>query len=367
MDKLNLCAVLNLQRKDKKGRCAIRLRSTVKRKVSYYATGISVLPEQFENGEIIRHPNKVQLNTEIRDLMHEFERNILEGKFTGKIKGQDFFTFSTKKIEQTKSKDSHGTWKHKKSYLKKLKEFAPDLHFPQITPSFMLDYENYCRSKGNKDTTVWSAVKFIKTMVNAARNDNVITVNPMRGYKAAAYVNPVRSYLTDHEIELIEKFANENTNPTLVKVANWFLFACYSGLRYDDIKNFDKRNIVDGRIILRTGKFKVDVSIKIHPKLLAILEKIQPKVFTNQKMNDYLKLIGIESKIDKNITMHVARHTFSVYFLNHGGSIETLSKILGHSSTKVTSIYGKITNIRIDSEIEKVWGSVAKIKKATPN
>jgi integrase len=169
-------------------------------------------------------------------------------------------------------------------------------------------------------------------------------------------VNPERGYLTDEEIEKIEKFASKSKREVLIKVANWFLFGCYTGLRYADVRNFDKKKIVGDRIILRTEKKKKDVSIKLHPKLKSVLDKIDPYVFTNQKMNEYLKIIAEHCEIEKNLTFHLARHTFAVYFLNHGGSMETLSKLLGHSSLKTTSIYGRITDIRIDSEMDKVWG-----------
>ncbi len=192
-------------------------------------------------------------------------------------------------------------------------------------------------------------------MVNAALNDGVITGNPMRGFKAAPYVNPERQYLTAEEIERVEKFASETTNETLKKVSTWFLFSVYSGLRYADVKKFDKKKIIEGRIFLRTSKSSTDVSIKLHPKLAAILDKISTGVFTNQKMNDYLKMVAEKCGINKNISFHTARHTFGVYFLNHGGSIEGLSKLLGHSSIKTTQIYGKIVNVRTDAEIDKVW------------
>lgn len=355
MDKLNLTPILNLQRKDKQGRCAIRIRSTVKRKITYFSTGISVLESQFENREVVRHPNKEIFNAAIRAQMTELEKSYIEGKVFNKSVAPDFYIFCEKKIEQQKSQNSTGTWKHKKSYLNKLKEFKPGLQFSDINPSMMLDFENYCRELGNEPTTVWSSVKFIRTMVNAALNDGVITGNPLKKYKGQSYVNPERSFLTDEEIKKIEDFAQTSKREILVKVANWFLFACYTGLRYADVKNFDKKKIMGERIILRTEKKKKDVSIKLHRKLRAILEKIEPDVLPNQKVNEYLKIIAEKCEIDKNISFHNARHSFAVYFLNHGGSMETLSKLLGHSSLKTTSIYGKIVDTKIDAEMDKVW------------
>jgi site-specific recombinase XerD len=284
------------------------------------------------------------------------EKNYLEGRLNiKKATDQDFYKFCEAKIKQQKGDNAFGTWKHKKAYLNKLKEFKPRLNFSEITPSFMLDFENHCRTLGNKSTTIWSKVKFITTMINAALADEVILEDPKANFKSKPYVDPERNFLTGEEIERIEKFANESKNRTLVKVSDWFLFGCYTGLRYSDVKSFDLKKIVNGRVILRTEKKQKDVSIKLHSKLEKVLARMQPGVFTNQKVNEYLKIIAVACDIEKSITFHVSRHSFSVYFLTGGGSIETLSKILGHSSIKTTAIYGKIINLKIDREMSKVW------------
>jgi site-specific recombinase XerD len=356
MLKLNLAVTINKQRPDKNGKCQIRIRSTIKRKVSYYNTGISVRPDQFKNGEIVKNPNKSLLNLEIRQQLAEIERRYLEGNISVQLKKSvDFHSYATKKIEQQKSSLANGTYIHKKSYHKKLKDFRPALQFSEINPSFMLDYENYCRSLGNKPTTIWGSLKFIRSIVNAALIDNIIQANPLKAYKQKAYQNPERHFLTEKEIDEIEKFVKKKNTESLINVANWFLFACYTGLRYEDVRDFEKKYIINDRIILRTGKTKSDVSIKVHPKLKAVIERLKSGVISNAKMNMYLKIVAERCNIEKNLTFHLARHTFAVYFLNRGGSIETLSKLLGHNNTRTTLIYGKITNIRIDNEMEKVW------------
>lgn len=355
MDKLNLTLTINLQRPDKDGRYPVRIRSCIKRKIKYYPTGISVLRDQFKNREIIKHPNRATLNASLRSQLVQLEKDLIENKIFTKERPADFYSFCESKIKQQKARDNPSTTKHKESYLRKLKKYKTSLNFSDISPSFMLDYEKHCKEKGNKPTTIWGSIKFIKTMINAALNDGIVKGNPLKGYKSPAYVDPVRDYLTDEELTKIENFALKSKSEKLVKVANWFLFSCYSGLRYEDVRTFNKKSIIADRIILRTEKSKTDVSIKIHPKLKNILENISSDVISNQKMNDFLKVIAETCEIQKNLTFHLARHTFAVYFLNHGGSMETLSKLLGHSSLKTTSIYGKITDIRIDSEMDKVW------------
>lgn len=356
MLKLNLAITINKQRPDKNGKCQIRIRSTVQRKVSYHNTGINVIPDQFKNGEIIKHPNKALYNIQLRQQLADIERQYLEGNISVQLsKNIDFHTYATKKIEQQKTSLANGTYIHKKSYHKKLRDFRPTLQFSEINPSFMLDYENYCRNLGNKSTTIWGSLKFIRSTVNAALTDNIIKTNPLKGYKQKAYQDPERHFLTDNEIDKIEKFVKNKNTESLINVANWFLFACYTGLRYDDVRDFSTKSIIGDRIILRTQKTKSDVSIKMHPRLKSVLERFRPGVISNAKMNMYLKIVAERCNIEKNLTFHLARHTFAVYFLNKGGSMETLSKLLGHTNTRTTLIYGKITNIRIDNEMEKVW------------
>jgi site-specific recombinase XerD len=193
-------------------------------------------------------------------------------------------------------------------------------------------------------------------MINAAINDKIIAEDPRGKYTARPYVNPQRPFLTSEEIDRIDHFAVTTNNPTLRKVADWFLFGCYTGLRYSDVKNFDRKKIVNDRIILRTEKKEKDVSIQLHPRLEELLERLQPGVFTNQEVNSYLKHIATICNIDKLITFHISRHTFAVYYLTEGGPIETLSEVLGHSSIKTTKIYGKIINPKVDKDMAKVWG-----------
>ena len=113
--------------------------------------------------------------------------------------------------------------------------------------------------------------------------EKVIPSNPLDGYRSVKYVNPVRDFLTEQELDEIEKLITDPKVPDYYKsAANWFLFCCYSGLRYGDAANFDKSKIVDGKIILRTEKTGTDVSIPVHEKLQTFIDRINEPLTTNQ-------------------------------------------------------------------------------------
>ncbi len=152
----------------------------------------------------------------------------------------------------------------------------------------------------------------------------------MRGYKNASYESPQRLFLTEEEIDKLEQFALESDFFT--NEANWFLFSCYCGLRFGDLVEFDKSCIIEGRIILRTAKAKTDVSIKIHSKLKAVIDRLGPNLTTNQDYNRKLKMIAVSCGIKKPLTSHLARHSFSILCLNKGISMESVRKILGHTT-----------------------------------
>lgn len=366
MFKHNLKPVLNMQRISKDGTHALRVRSTINRKVMYYNTGIMLLPGEWdaETKKIIIHQQRNILNAELSRIMAGLEKDFVAQNLSGENmpvilskKSKDFYKYIEDKIATNKSKRSTSTTLHHTSYLKKLKEFKTTLLFSEINEKLLNKFEDFCKAKGNNNNTIWSAGKFLKTYIHAAMREGYLKENPIKNFEGTPYIDPGRGWLTAEEIERIEKVAVDIEIYGLYRnAANWFLFSCYSGLRYSDAFLFKKESIVNNKINIRTEKTGAPVTILVHPKLAAVLERITGKLTSNQDYNRNLKGVAQAAKITKPLTSHIARHTFAVQFLDRGGSMEVLSKLLGHSSMKTTQIYGKITNLRIDAEMLKVWG-----------
>lgn len=349
MFKQNIKAVLNTQRRDKNGNYPLRIRTTIQRKVSYYSTGIMLKPGQLTDGEIIKHPNKALLNTALRTQINEIEKELLEQSITGedviKVKKNvnlKFTDYATKKINAWERSQGKATIKHKRSYLNKINEFNPSIRLKDFDKETLAKLEDYCRGIGNIGNTVWSCSKFVKTIINAAVEDGTLSKSPIKGFKGQKYADPFRDVLTAAEIELFEQFAaNPLNSEKLLNVANWFLFSCYTGLRHGDLANF--KGFVNGKVFLQTEKTKEVVSIFATSKIIEIKERLTRDVFTNQRMNDYLKIIAAGLGIEKKVTYHLGRHSFSVNFLERGGDLFILSKILGHTSIKTTESATKIS------------------------
>lgn len=362
MHKSNIKAVLNSQRPDSKLQFPLRIRTTINRIVKYYPTGIMLLAEQWDGEKVIVHANRVLLNTVIRKKIIDIEKELLEFNLTGedgamKIKAVNlsFAEYAKGVVKKMASTQAKVTITHKKSYLNKFIGFAPRIKLKDVNAEVLRKFEDYCKHIGNNNNTVWSGTKFIKTINNyAVTTDKLFTAPVHAGFKGTKYIAPIRITLTPAEIDRIELFANDiNNAPKLLNTANWFLFSCYCGLRYGDMSRFVDFN--NDKILIQTGKTNDIVSIYATKKLIEIRTRISTGIFSNVNTNDYLKIIAVACKINKKVTFHLARHTFAVQFLERGGSMEGLSKTLGHSTIKTTEIYGKISTKRADAEMKKIW------------
>ena len=176
-----------------------------------------------------------------------------------------------------------------------------------------------------------------------------------------------RDFLTEEELQNLA--AKEFSIDRLENVRDIFLFSCFTGLAYSDAKKLSSQHIVigiDGDKWIKINRTKTDTrsSIPLLPTAEAIIEKYSsnPKcqannkllpVLSNQKMNAYLKEIGDLCGITKNITFHLARHTFATTVtLSNDVPIESVSKMLGHKNLKITQHYAKVLDRKLSNDMK---------------
>lgn len=363
--KHNLTATLNLQRKDKEGCYPLRMRTTIQRRITYYPTGIVLKQKQWDKKkkEIINHPHKDAMNALLRKKLSGLEKQLIDAALKGEVltktkkKEVEFIAYCEAKIKDQMRVDKIATTKRKNSDLNILRSFHAKIPMDSISIALLHQFEDYCANVlGNIPNTVWGHLKFVKAMLREAAREGLLDGKLLLEYKMPKYVDPERDFLVLDEVDKIEAYRNETTNEKLRNVADWFLFSCYTGFRYEDVKKFSKDRIRNDKILLRTSKKGKDVTLAIHPRLQKVLDRMPEGVYRNQECNDNLRIIAAGAKIDKSLSMHIARHSFAVIFLELGGTMEELQLILGHSKLSTTSLYGKITNKRLDAAIKRTWG-----------
>jgi len=260
-----------------------------------------------------------------------------------------------------------------KFLIQKLK--INDIFLKQLNYRFIIDFEQFLRNiKDSKkqlmlsNNGVMKHLERFKKMIHLAIKLEWIIKNPFRQFQLK-FDKYDRQYLSERELELIEDthFKSER----LERVKDIFIFSCYTGLSYIDVKQLTVNQIVKGIdtnywIYTKREKTNETVKIPILPKALAIIDKyklISKRIdsemllplYSNQKTNSYLKEIAKACGIHKNITFHVARHTFATtVLLSNGVPIETVSKLLGHTKLSTTQIYARVLEHKISEDIDNL-------------
>lgn len=260
------------------------------------------------------------------------------------------------------------TRKHLTNFIKE-KYNRSDIGIKEIDYIFITDFEVYLlTTAGCNPNTTAKFMQFFKRIVIIAKNNGWLKVDPFANYKIR--IKKVdRGYLHQKEIEAI--MAKKFSTKRLDQVRDIFVFSCFCGLAYIDVKNLRENNIrtsFDDKLWIMGKREKTGVTFTI--PLLDIPKKILEKykgalpegrilpVPSNQKMNAYLKEIGTLCGIDKDLTFHIARHTFATLTLSKGVSIESVSKMLGHTNIKATQIYARITDAKISHDMDAFAGKV---------
>ena len=265
------------------------------------------------------------------------------------------------------------TYKHYKSSRKRLADFIrvhykkTDFPVRTINYQFLNSFDSYVKKTfNNQQNTAWNYHKHLRRVLNLAISLEYITVNPYSKFKVGLEETH-REILSMAELKRIEE--KRISIERLSVVRDIFVFACYTGLSFSDISKLSRKHLQtrdDGKdwIIIDRTKTNNRCQIPVLPKAREILLRYKgyPKlngkhtllpVLTNQKMNSYLKELADICQINKDVTMHVARHTFATSVtLGNGVPIETVSKLLGHSSLRTTQIYAKILDEKIAKDMD---------------
>lgn len=362
-------------RKDKTKNTFLRL--TLNRKLKYFPLNVYANPNHFKSGIITKvdpdHEDKSNLiehyrlkaqkiihTLRITDQLITFDRfsQEFESNFINK---DSFYEFVHDQIQLLDGKLTKGTLKNYNDQINKMKEFKSDLSFSEIDLRFIYRYEQYLINtrKNNKNTVVKSII-FVKQILNKAVSQNFIEENPIQDYKLKRIVGE-REFLTVEELgKLEELYNNETLKKNRQNVLKYFLFSCYTGLRYQDVKNLRFKDIKEGSLIsIQMGKTKEFVNIPLTKKAKSLVPKkgfenqTVFNVLTDQPTNRYLKDIIKEVKINKKISFHCARHTFATLSKSLGIDYDVISKILGHTDIKTTKIYTKYEREYLSKEMEK--------------
>ncbi|MDP3473897.1 MAG: site-specific integrase [Algoriphagus sp.] len=247
-----------------------------------------------------------------------------------------------------------------------------DMTIRSVDYKVILDFENFLRKRKPTDhqrpltnNGMMKHMERFKKILNLAIKMDLLEKNPFDKYQFRFH-RYERDVLNEKELSVLENKKFKNQRMDLVR--DLFVFSCYTGLSYIDVANLKHENIVLGQddelwISTERNKTMLPVKVPILPKAAYILEKyaddpraevknILLPVLSNQKLNSYLKEIAAVCGIDKNLSFHVARHTFATTVtLQNGVPIESVSKMLGHNKISTTQIYARVMEVKLREDM----------------
>ena len=238
-----------------------------------------------------------------------------------------------------------------------------DLYLRELNLNFIQSFHSFLRiDKDMAQNSSTKHLKLLKKIINLSVANSYMAFNPFSTYKVER--EPVDiDFLDEEELRKIINF--DTPLPRLERAKDMFLFGCFTGLSYIDIKtltpeHFEKDSA--GRIWIKKRRIKTGVLSRI--PLLPIAKLILDKYKGGEKLlpiqdpadiNKYLKDIAILCGINKRICFHTSRHTFaSTVTLANNISLEVVSKMLGHTNTRMTAHYAKLIDKCIGEQMDKL-------------
>lgn len=381
----------------KNGNAPIFIRITYNNEKTEFGLKESTLPKLWNN-KLEKIDDGSAINQKVNILLEQYKQRIqtinfiLEGegvdvtalKIKEKLLGKKENRKTVVKIFEEHNKDARAligkgfaadtvqryetTLMHFKKFIKK-KYNRDDMAFSELTPHMMGQFEMYFKTERNcSHNTTIKYLKNFKKIVIIAISNGWIQKDPFLSMKFKK--TPVETiYLTPKELKTL-RFKKINIS-RLENVRDIFLFCCFTGMAFSDVKTLKKVHIStdqDGITWIHKNRMKtkqkstilvLDVAKSIiakyenHPQIQN--SEIVLPVPSNQKMNAYLKELADICEIKKPISTHAARHTFATTVtLENNIPLEVVSKMLGHSNTKMTQHYARTTEALIKKNMEKI-------------
>lgn len=383
----------------KNGTAPINMTITLNGERASFATHKFVKPEEWDaNRQRVKGNNdKARLINEyldkVRESLYRKELELLENGYiltaevlrdaylgkVGKLQKKTLFSVYEEFLSDLKpaigATISDDTYYNYERAFVLLKEFVDkrysrkDYQLHELNYNFMANFDTFLRTEHkHRQNTAVKVLKCLKHVVNIAVTNGYLATDPFRTYKTEREIVE-KPFLTQEELEII--INKQFKLARLERVRDIFIFCCYTGLSYGDVKTLDESHFStdeSGRIWIKKRRVKTGVLFRV--PLLPIPKMILEKYKGGEKLlpvidlgstDAYLKEIADLCGIEKNISFHTARFTFAttITIANHV-SLEVAAKMMGHTNTRMTSHYAKIIDNLIAEEFDALEARLSK-------
>jgi integrase/recombinase XerC len=358
-------------RQKRDGTFPVVMRLTHKRIVKYYPLNFDVLPKNFDEkkekvktSDIGYHLKNMQITKVVGRAAVAEEQFLKYGGASieamisilddDRYNPECFYSFceflKKTKVTSRGRKLTQSTIDFYDKQIAKLKDFRDPLRLGDINVQFLNEYKEYLvKERGNNEMTYSKALEFVRRVINAAIKEDRLTKSPFRNFP----ISTVRGSIESLEIWEMKKLEDLYKAGTLThgkqNVLRYFLFACYTGLRWGDIYNLRFTDIQGDEkfkwIRFTQQKTQKNNLVPLIPQAIALIPEQQfnnQKVFRvvqNQPTNNHLRAICKEMGITKRISFHSARHTCSNILMESGVPLEIRAMLIGDTERVVQQHY----------------------------
>lgn len=378
-----------------KGLAPIMFRLRYQQQVVQLATGYFIKPSnwvQDKNIVKLTDPHATVINKHLKDLEvksynifskmfqddNVYLKGILEqikGKTDGPISLLELVKQYNQKLKTRVGTDLMiATYKKYHGTETKLTAFIQskgkrDFTLKELRVNFIDEFNTFMKLHyGNHQNTTCKHLKNLKTYLKYAVAMDWLSKSPFTEFKVS-YKAKEKPYLSIEELYRLENKSFDIYRIQLVK--DLFLLQCYTGLGFSDLAGLSGSNVttgIDGNQWIVKNRLKTDIrsAIPLLPKAIEIIVKYNPEykvaidkqllpVYNIQRYNAYLKEIADLCGITKVLSSHAGRRTFaSTVALTNGVSLESIAQMLGHSSTKITHQYARVSDLKVAAEMSKI-------------
>ncbi|MFI3293844.1 MAG: site-specific integrase [Rikenellaceae bacterium] len=382
----------------KDGTVPIMGRITIDKRMAQFSAKLSVATPLWDI-KAARALGKSKVATELNRALdritvsiHSSHKELMERKgtatpkevvvaFQGMASGQEsllkycdkFFAMMSQRIGINLKEKSCNQYRIAFNYLRnflKAKYNLKDISFGALDYSFIEKFDHYLRVElGFKPNSVVGIIGRIKLMIRRAITDDVILFDPFISFRSQGEVSQPKT-LTREELERV--MTTPLDIPSRYLVRDLFIFSAFTGISFSDIGNLKYSDLTtsdDGTVWIHSKRIKTGVEFHV-PLLhlpIQLIDKYRGstdgehlfRLLSNVKTNIHLKKIAQMCGVEKCLTFHQARHCYaSVVTLSQGIPMETVSRMLGHSTVKSTRIYAQISYEKVDSDMRLLAKSI---------
>ena len=350
------------------------------RKRVYLSTGVRLALREWNNGKVVRRLDASECQRQIEQVSG-LVRDIVaqlwgENRFSLQALKDEFSTQRTasslaphewivQRIGESHLRDT--SKEHHYSLVRYLRKTHQFERWSDFTVANVEKFDSLVRDRVSKQSTVYNYHKRLRVWVRAAVRAGILERSPYDQFHCDKGEDLLAiRYLT---MEEIERLRQAKLQGVLEKVRDLWLFGFYTGLGYAEIASLTREDCVteNGRtyLVKRRQKTGVPVKVLLMSEAVALLEKYGYNLPTmsNQKYNYFLKIAATAAEIEKNLTSHMARHSFATYALKMGVPRDVIAVMLGHRGLREVDRYARRLQEDVDEQYKKLEESLAEKEK----